>query len=120
MRGKSYEGLEYGILTAEEIVLLDFHTTDLVVLSACETALGDNNSVDGVFGLQRALKKAGVNTIIMTLWPVKDEATKELMLTFYDNLLKSKDKRSAFNAAIQSIRAKYQSPSYWAGFVMLD
>lgn len=120
MRGKGFEGIEDGILTAEEIMQLDLHTTDLVVLSACETALGDHNSVDGVFGLQRAFKKAGVNTIIMTLWSVNDNVTKELMLEFYENLLESKSKRSAFNAAVQTIRAKYKLPTYWAGFVMLD
>lgn len=119
-KGKGFDGIEDGILTADEISKLNLKNTSLVVLSACETALGDGNNVDGVFGLQRAFKKAGVQSIIMTLWEVDDIATKELMIAFYDNLVKGESKRTSFNKAVDQIKAKYKSPEYWAGFVMLD
>jgi CHAT domain-containing protein len=94
--------------------------TELVVLSACETGLGDITS-EGVFGLQRAFKQAGVETMIMSLWKVDDEATQKLMTEFYNNwIVKKQTKREAFNNAQNAVRAEYKDPKYWAGFVMLD
>jgi hypothetical protein len=123
LSGKSRElpeGVQDGILTAKEISLLDLRDCDLVVLSACETAKGDITS-EGVFGLQRAFKMAGVQTIIMSLWKVNDEATQMLMTEFYNNwIVKKQSKREAFNNAQNTVRAKYEEPEYWAGFVMLD
>ena len=110
---------EDGILTSTEISLLDFSNTDLVVLSACETALG-NITLDGVWGLQRAFKKAGVNTIIMSLWEVDDDATSYFMVSFYKQLLDGSSKRDAFNTAKKLTREKYKDPYYWAAFIMLD
>jgi len=112
--------IEDGILTADEISRLNLTKTKLVVLSACETGLGDVKNSEGVFGLQRAFKLAGVESLIMSLWKVPDEATAELMTTFYSEWLGGKTKQSAFKAAQQRVREKYKSPYYWAAFVMMD
>ena len=122
------EGVQDGILTAKEISLMDLRDANLVVLSACETAKGDITS-EGVFGLQRAFKMAGVQTIIMSLWKVNDQATQLLMTEFYNNWIgKHQSKRTAFRNAQNAVRYakdkdgdyKYNKPIYWAGFVMLD
>lgn len=114
------EGVQDGILTAKEISLLDLRDADLVVLSACETGRGEITG-DGVFGLQRAFKQAGAQTIVMSLWPVKDAATQLLMTEFYRNWITNhQSKREAFRNAQNTVRAKYEEPVYWAGFIMLD
>ena len=114
------EGVQDGILTAKEISLLDLRDANLVVLSACETAKGDITS-EGVFGLQRAFKMAGVQTIIMSLWKVNDQATQLLMTEFYNNWIgKHQSKREAFRNAQNTVRSQYEEPEYWAGFIMLD
>ena len=113
------EGVEDGVLTAAEISSLDLNRCDVVVLSACETGLGEITD-EGVFGLQRAFKNAGVNTIIMSLWEVDDQATSLMMQTFYSNLVKGKSKRASFSAAQNEVRKKYADPRYWAAFIMLD
>ena len=112
--------IEDGILTAEEISNVNLFGTKLVVLSACETGLGEIKSSEGVFGLQRAFKLAGVQSLIMSLWKVDDNATMELMNTFYSNWLGGMSKHDAFNNAVEKIRGHYKSPYYWAAFVMLD
>lgn len=114
------EGVDDGILTAQEISVLDFMGMDMVVLSACETALGDIITSEGVFGLQRAFKKAGVNTIVMSLWKVNDEVTKVLMNKFYQTLLEGKSKRDSFLEAQRFIRSSHPNPKDWAAFIMLD
>ena len=114
------EGVQDGILTAKEISLLDLRDADLVVLSACETGKGEITG-EGVFGLQRAFKQAGVQTIIMSLWPVNDAATLLLMTEFYRNwITNSQSKREAFRNAQNTVRSHFQEPVYWAGFIMLD
>jgi CHAT domain-containing protein len=80
-------GSEDGLLLAIEAASLDLDGTRLVVLSACETGVGDVKSGDGVHGLRRALSMAGAETVAMSLWPVSDEATKDLMVGFYQRLL---------------------------------
>ena len=114
---------EDGILTALEISHLDFTNLDLVVLSACETAMG-MNSFDGVLGLQRGFKKAGANTILMSLDKVDDEATRILMVEFYRNLMNGKTKHQSLQDAQKYLRkvdnGKYDDPKYWASFIMLD
>lgn len=113
------EGVEDGVLTAAEIASLDLNSCDVVVLSACETGLGAITD-EGVFGLQRAFKNAGVNTIIMSLWEVDDQATSLMMQTFYRNLVRGKSKRESFTAAQAEVQKKYADPRYWAAFIMLD
>ncbi len=109
----------YAILTAYEISQLDLSRTDLVVISACETALGDIEGAEGVFGFQRAFKMAGVSKMIVSLWQVPDKETSELMAEFYRGYLSGLDARKAFLLAQQSLRNKY-SPYYWAAFVFIE
>jgi len=114
------ESVDDGILTAKEISYLDFRKTDLVVLSACETGLGKVSS-EGVFGLQRGFKKTGVNTIVMSLWPVNDYATQLLMTNFYKNLSLGMSKHDAFYRSQKLLREKPGvTPQHWAAFIMLD
>ena len=114
------QNVDDGILTAKEISLLDLRDAEIVVLSACETGLGDITG-DGVFGLQRAFKQAGAQTFIMSLWPVNDAATQLLMTEFYRNWITlHQPKRTAFRNAQNTVRAQYEQPVYWAGFIMLD
>lgn len=113
--------IEDGILTASEISLMNLANTELVVLSACETGLGDIVGNEGVYGLQRAFKIAGAKYLIMSLWQVPDFQTQELMTTFYGKWLQ--DKMSipdAFRATQHEMREKYQSPWFWAGFVLVE
>jgi len=112
--------VEDGILTADEISRLDLSNTKLVVLSACETARGKVDPIDGVYGLQRAFKLAGVQTIVMSLWKVQDDTTAMLMTQFYTYLTNGMEKHQALWAAMMDVRKKYKDPYYWAGFVMLD
>ena len=118
------DGVEDGILTAQEISTLDLRGLDLVVLSACQTALGDIASGEGVFGLQRGFKKAGAKTILMSIDKVDDEATRILMVEFYNNLMSGKSKYKSLKDAQKYLREydnrKYDNPKYWASFIMLD
>lgn len=116
----SQENVEDGVLTADEISRLDLSDTKLAVLSACETARGKIDPVDGVYGLQRALKMAGVQTIVMSLWKVQDDATSVLMTQFYTYLTSGVERHQALWKAMMDVREKYKNPYYWAGFVMLD
>lgn len=111
---------EDGILLASEISLLDFHNVNLVTLSACQTGLGDIND-DGVMGLQRGFKRAGVNSLLMTLWPVDDDATQIFMSEFYRNLVSGQTKLQSLLLAQKYLRDfGYNNPYYWAAFIMLD
>ncbi len=114
------EGVEDGILTADEISRLDLSGNKLIVLSACNTGLGDIDKVDGVFGLQRGLKRAGVKTILMSLWKVPDEETKELMMMFYKELINGNTPHQSLKIAQKKLMSKGKSPYYWAGFILLD
>lgn len=115
------ENVDDGILTAQEISNIDLTGLDLVVLSACDTAHGEMNS-DGVFGLQRGFKKAGANSILMSLWKVDDDATGQFMSAFYHYLIHGNSKVDALKSAQKYLRSnpKYSDPQYWAGFVLLD
>ena len=112
-------GREDGILTAYEIAQMDLSSTDLVVLSACETALGDLQGNEGVIGLQRAFKMAGVKQMIMSLWRVPDKETMELMTMFYRNWLGGQSTREALRSAQLKMKEKYP-PYYWAAFVVVE
>lgn len=111
------------ILTSYEISQLQLDHTKLVVLSACKTGLGDIEGFEGVYGLQRAFRIAGVKNIIMSLWQVDDEATSLLMEDFYRNLLLKKlSVNEALHLAQENIRKqkKFSNPYYWAGWVLLE
>lgn len=140
-KGETHAGREDGVLTAKEILGMDLSSADLVVLSACQTALGDIRN-DGIYGMQRNIKMAGARSMIMSLWQVSDEATERMMTAFYCNLSHGNSKKQAFNKAIAKVRKAYQkkfqkgkdsqkhrdigstarddSSYYWAAFVMLD
>lgn len=114
------EGVMGGILTANNIARMDLGNTEMVVLSACRSGQGKATS-EGLYGLQRAFKKAGVGTMVMTLWNVSDVVSTEYMRTFYEQLASCGwDKRKAFERAKSIIRSKYPKPYYWAAFVMVD
>lgn len=114
------ESTDDNILTASEVSELDLKNTQLVVLSACETGLG-GVSAEGVFGLQRGFKQAGVRTICASLWSVEDQSTAELMQNFYTYWLVGKlSKQEAMRKAMLTQKTKNADPLYWAPFVMLD
>lgn len=125
---------EDGTLRAEEISGMDLSSTKLVVLSACQTGLGDM-ATDGVYGLQRGFKLAGVKTLIMSLWEVNSVATEMMMTTFYEHLMSGKSRHESFVKAQERVRKTYtkayikknfssdapQDPEYyWASFIMVD
>jgi CHAT domain-containing protein len=100
---------------------LNLLNTQLVVLSACETGLGDIKGREGVFGLQRAFRLAGANYLLLSLWRIKDEETSEYMQLFYSELLKQNNITKAYTSAQSSLRKKYpNSPMKWAGFVLVE
>jgi CHAT domain-containing protein len=111
--------IEPGILTAYEAMNLNLDKTDLVVLSACETGLGEVHGGEGVFGLQRSFLVAGAKTLVMSLFKVSDEATQKLMVSFYGKWLETGDKRQAFIDAKKEIRNEYEDPIYWGAFIMI-
>ncbi|GAB3983288.1 CHAT domain-containing protein [Spirosoma terrae] len=112
-------GKDDGILTAYEVANLNLSSTKLVVLSACETALGDIQGSEGVFGLQRAFKMAGTQYLLMSLWPVSDQATSSLMTQFYRNWKKYKTVRQAFQQTQKQMRQKFPL-TVWASFVLVE
>jgi CHAT domain-containing protein len=107
-----------GLLTAFEVISLNLDSADLVVLSACETARGIDNHGEGVYGLQRALRVAGAQNMIMSLWKVDDIATQKLMVDFYKRWIKTNNMRESFRAAQQNLRKAYPNPYYWGAFIL--
>lgn len=106
-------------LNGIEITQLNFERTKLVVLSACETGLGDIKGMQGVYGLQRAFKLAGVEKMVISLWKVPDKETQEFMERFYTLLFEEKLVSLAFKRTQQEMSQKY-APYYWASFILLD
>jgi CHAT domain-containing protein len=118
--GERPEGLDDGILTAYEASNLNLWNTELVVLSACETGLGEIKGSEGVFGLQRAFMAAGANYIIMSLWKVPDKETSEFMTKFYEGLFAGQTIPEAFNTTREYMKNKYRNEPYkWAAFVLV-
>ena len=119
--GQELPGVEDGILTAYDIAHMDLSNTELVVLSACETALGEIEGNEGVIGLQRAFKIAGVKQIMMSLWKVPDNETVELITLFYSNWLSGQSTREALRNAQLSMKEKYlEEPYKWAAFILVE
>lgn len=110
---------EDGVLTAYEVTGMNLDETDLVVLSACETGLGENIAGEGVYGLQRGFKVAGAKAVLMSLWKVDDNATQELMRIFYNLWLSGKSKQKAFREAQLQLKINCPLPRYWGAFVMV-
>ena len=111
---------EDGVLTAYELSQLDLSNTKLAVLSACETGKGAIQGSEGIFGLKRALKLAGVDNMIVSLWKVPDDATMEMMTLFYTELANTKKPVSSFETAQKAMRLRYPNePKKWAGFVFV-
>ena len=111
--------LNDGIITAEEIAMLDLRNTELVVLSACETAIGVNLQ-EGFGGLVRAFKNAGVKSVLASLWKVPDDATAKLMTSFYKIFLSGTEMHLALKMAQKEVSKLYPDPYYWASFILLD
>jgi MYXO-CTERM domain-containing protein len=109
-----------GVLTALEASGLELTGTQLVVLSACESGVGEVRSGDGVYGLRRAFVIAGSETQVMSLWKVDDDATRDLMVAFYDALRGGADRAAALRSAQQSLyqTPKYAHPHFWAAFIL--
>jgi CHAT domain-containing protein len=116
-RGRN--GEDDGVLTALEATGLDLYGTKLVVLSACDTGIGEVKTGDGVYGLRRALVLAGAETQVMSLWPVSDVGTRELMIDYYKRLQKGEGR----GEALRQVRLKMlesedrQHPFFWASFI---
>lgn len=108
-----------GIVTAMDISKMNFTETELVVLSACETGLGEIIGSEGVFGMQRAFKIAGAKSVMMSLWKVPDAQTAELMAEFYYNLSQGITLESSLKKAQLKIREMHKDPFFWAGFVLV-
>lgn len=111
--------IEDGVVTAQEVTNMDLRKTSMAVLSACETGLGDIKETEGVYGLQRSLKMAGVKYIIMSLWQVPDAETVEFMEKLYSKFVITKNIRQSFKDAQKDMSQKYD-PFYWAAFVLLE
>jgi CHAT domain-containing protein len=113
-----------GILTALEITGMDLQATELVVLSACETAVGMVHTGEGVFGLRRAFALAGAKNLLMSLWPVDDQVTADQMKAFYQNLRKLPPADALRQAQLETIsRLKEEwggaaNPGLWAPFIL--
>lgn len=116
---KSINATNDGILTAYEICNLNLKNTDLAVLSACDTGLGDYREGEGVFGLQRAFKIAGVKSLLISLWKVPDGETSQMMSSFYRHYLDGNSKEQSLQKA-QKQMSKTLSPIYWGGFILLE
>ena len=110
---------EDGVVTALEVLNIDLRKNQLVVMSACETGLGDIAGSEGVYGLQRAFRMAGTPKLVMSLWQVPDTETSEFMKTFYTNLIRTGNLSESFSETQKAMRQKYD-PYFWAAFVLLQ
>lgn len=115
-----YAHYEDGYLTAYEVTQMDLAETNLVVLSACETGLGDVQAGEGVWGLQRAFQVAGARTIMGSLWKISDEATAVFMEAFYNSYFKGETPGNAYRQAMAETRKTYPHPYFWGAFVLTE
>ena len=122
LKGESLpDDVEDGVLTALELSNMNLGNVDMVVMSACQSGLGETSG-EGVFGLQRGFKLAGANTLLMSLGQHDDAATEKWMPEFYRNYLSGKSKHESLRLAQKLLRdnSEYSDPEYWAAFVLLD
>jgi len=104
-----------------EVLSLDLAGTELVVLSACETGVGEIHAGEGVYGLRRAFQEAGVKSVVNSLWPVSDEGTRRLMTEFYTQLFQKVPAREALKAAqLKLLQTEWNHPYYWSAFVLVE
>lgn len=115
---EDYTRYEDGFLTAYEVTQLGLAHTQLVVLSACETGLGEIQNGEGVWGLQRAFQLAGAQSIMGSLWKISDEATVTFMETFYQTYFARNDIQAAYREAMQVTRKAYPHPYFWGAFTL--
>jgi CHAT domain-containing protein len=108
---------EDGIMTAVDVTAMDLLDTEMVVLSACETGLGQIQAGEGVLGLRRAFVLAGAKTLLMSLWKVPDQHTQELMVDFYQRALEGEPRAQALREAQLAIKKRYPDPFYWGAFI---
>lgn len=113
------EGRDDGIITAEKITGLMFRGTELVVLSACDSGLGEVKVGEGVFGLKRAFILAGAETLVLSLWHVPDKTTKDLMIEFYKIMGEGKGKAEALRKAKLNIMKDKTHPYFWGAFIAI-
>jgi CHAT domain-containing protein len=119
------DDLDDGVLTAYEATQLNLQGTELVVLSACETGLGETSASEGVFGLRRALQVAGAEAVLMSMWAVPDKETQELMTLFYQKWLGGEDKHQALRESQLEMRERVKKrygedrPRLWGAFVLV-
>ncbi len=116
----SDENYDDGIFTALEVLSADFDKVDLLVLSACETGLGQIKNGEGVYGLQRAFMIAGVKNLIMSLWKINDYATQYLMNELYNKLISGDSLEESFRNAILATKAKFNHPYFWGSFIFVS
>jgi CHAT domain-containing protein len=117
---QSNNNTEDGVLTALEVAGLNLRGTELVVLSACETGVGDVKTGDGVYGLRRALVIAGSQTQLLSLWKVADDGTKDLMVEYYQKIKAGKGRHEALREVqleFLNSNTEYQHPYFWASFI---
>lgn len=115
--GEPPAGADDGLLTAQDVAGMDLNGTELVVLSACATGLGEVSIGDGVYGLRRSFELAGAATLVMSLWKVPDQQTKELMIDFYDRILNGEARDEALREAQRALKKKYPDPLFWGAFI---
>jgi CHAT domain-containing protein len=114
------EHIEDGVATAYEISHLNLSNTKLAVLSACQTGLGDIKGSEGVYGLQRAFKMAGVDYLLVSLWQVPDQETADFMEAFYSAWLGGNTIHAAFAKAQKKMRRKYKQVYQWGAWVLVE